>query len=330
MKVFVTGGSGLVGSHVVEELRARGWPVVALHRESSDTGFLRARGCSLVEGDVRNPTGSLARAMAGCDAVVHAAALVYPDAPRSLVREVNVTGSDRVLRAAARAGARRAVHLSSVAVYGDRPGRLDESTPLDWPLPSRDLYARSKREAEAAVGRVRREVGLEVTVLRPPALYGERDRLMVPMLARLLALPLVPLLGSGRNTVPVAYAGNVVGAVVACLEGRASRPVYNVTDDGPLTQRELLEGLARGLGRRPRFVPIPAALVEGASRIAGVLGAAVPGARDLPPERLGRLALGDDPYSGDLARKELAWTPRSSHPEALARTGAWFRERGWG
>ncbi len=329
MKVFLTGGSGLVGSHVAALLRARGDEVSALQRPGSDVAYLRSLGCRIVEGDVRECSKLLAPRMEGCDAVVHAAALIYAEMPWPRVRAVNVEGTGNVLRAARRAGVRRAVHVSSVAVYGNPPGPISEETPLDHPLGPADLYARSKREAEALAWELHEPGVFEVTVLRPPALYGERDRLFAPKLARMLRRPVVPLLGGGRNTVAVAYAGNVADAVVRALEGRGAGKAFNVTEDHPLTQRELLEGLARGLGLRPRFVTVPGGVVRFGAGVGDRLGIRIPGARDLSLGRVVRVALEDNPYPSERARRELGWDPPFEHAEALERTGAWLRERGF-
>lgn len=323
--VFLTGGSGLVGSHVAALLREAGVGVVALQRPASDTAFLRSLGCRIVAGDVTDAVAELASAAAGCRAAVHAAAVVYGEGPWEAVRAVNVTGTGNVLRASARAGAERAVHLSSVAVYGDAPGPLDESAPTGSASGPEGHYARSKREAEREARAAAAETGMPVTLLRPPAMYGERDRLFTPKLIRLASLPLIPLLGDGRNTLAVAWAGNVAGAVVLALEGRGEGGVFNVTDDGPTTQRLLMREIARGLARSPRFLPVPAGLIRLGARIGDRLGARVPGARDLSLSRVARLALEDNPYPSDRARETLGWVPRVEPDEALRRTVHWFR-----
>lgn len=172
MRVFLTGGTGLIGSHIAERLRARGDEVVALRREDSDTRFLEQHGCTVVRGDVRDPHDELAVHMAGCDALVHGS----ESWPR--VRAVNVEGTTHVLRAVSAAGVPAAVYLSSVAVYGRTWGPVDEDTPIDSPLRPGDLYARSKREAEAAAHREAKSTlgGVRLTILRLAAVYGERDR----------------------------------------------------------------------------------------------------------------------------------------------------------
>lgn len=325
MKVFITGATGLIGSHLAAELLAKGHEVVALVRASSDTAHLRDLGCDFAQGDVRDEPDRLAPLVAGCTHVVHGAALVYAGREWPRVRAVNVDGTRNVLRAAAEVGVRHAVHVSSVAVYGAAPGPVDESTPIDGGIPTDDLYARSKREAEEVARGIESRRGLPVTVVRPSAVYGERDRLMTPAVADIVRLPLVPLFGPGDNALPVVYAGNVAEAVRLVLEAEPGGATFDIGLDYPLTQRALFRLLAEGLGRRPRFVGIPGGLVSGGAKALSRLGLSTPGAKHLPLERVARLALGENPYPSRRIRSELAWTPSHHHEDALPRAGAWLR-----
>jgi nucleoside-diphosphate-sugar epimerase len=326
MRVFLTGGSGLIGSHLAAHLRGYGHEVVVLHRVGSATGFLAGVGCVLVEGDVTDPPGRLTELIQGCTHVVHAAALVYKGGSWADVRAVNVDGTTHVLEAAAAAGVRHAVHLSSVAVYGTVSGETDETSSTDSPVAPSNLYARSKREAERVARAVEAERALPVTVLRPSAVYGERDRLLAPRMARMIRLPVTPVLGSGRNTIAVVYAGNVAEAIRLVLEAERGATTYDVGFDSPLTQRMLLEGIARGLGGSPRLVAVPGSLVRVAADLLGALGVSAPGAQGLPLGRVARLAMGENPYSSRRIREELGWSPPHRHEEALVRTGRWLRE----
>ena len=169
MRVFLTGGTGLLGSHLAQELRAHGHEVVALHRKNADTVALEECECELVEGDIRDESSALAPLMAGCSHVVHGAALVYAGGAWPKIRSVNVDGTRNVLTAARLAGIGHAVHVSSVAVYGSAPGPVDESTPTDAILAPGDLYARSKREAEEVARGIEEKRGFPVTIVRPSA-----------------------------------------------------------------------------------------------------------------------------------------------------------------
>ena len=327
MRVFLTGGTGLLGSHLADELRSAAHDVVALHRSDADTLFLEERGCALAEGDVRDDPEVLAPLMSGCTHLVHGAALVYADDSWPKVRAVNVDGTRNVLTAAAHAGVELALHVSSVAVYGPVAGPVTEDTPLDADLPSTDLYARSKREAEEVARGIEDVQGLPVSLVRPSAVYGERDRLMAPTLAKLLRAPVVPLLGSGENTIPAVYAGNVAVALRLVLEACRGGTTYDVGLDRPLTQRALLERLCVGLGRRPKLVPIPAGLIRGGADVLDWLGVHAPGAKHLSLSRVAGLALGENPYPSRRIREELGWDPPHAHEDALVRTGRWIVDR---
>lgn len=328
--VFITGATGLLGSHVAERLRAEGRPVRALCRATSRKDHLRRIGALPVEGDVRDGEAELARAIGASPVVVHAAAAVYRDWPWPRLRALNVEGAQRVARAAVRAGARHFVHLSSVAVYGPADGPLDESSPLDAPLRPGDLYARSKREAEEATLAVGRQRALPITVLRPSVVYGERDRLFTPALGRVLRWPLIPVPGGGTAFLPVVYAGNVADCVGRLLEARTPDPkvaeVYNLASDDPLSTRALLEGLAQGMARRrPRFLPMPLGLATGLARAGEVLYGLAPGKGSGPPlRRAVRLASEGNPYRSERVRHTLGWEPPFSADEALTRTGRWL------
>ena len=330
VRVFLTGGTGLIGSHIAEQLRARGDEVVALSREDSDTRFLEQHGCSVVRGDVRDPHDQLAAHMTGCAALVHAAALVYVGESWPRVRAVNVDGTTNVLRAAAAVRVPEAVHLSSVAVYGRMWGTVDEDTPTDSPLRPGDLYARSKREAEGvAHSATKLSGGVRLTILRLAAVYGERDRLLVPRLVSLVRRPVVPVLGRGHNSLPVVYAGNAAAAVARCLDRPAERParIYDLGLDHRLTQEAFLLGMARALGTAPRLVHVPGGLVRGAAALGERLGLSAPGAADLSLSRLTRLVLDENPYPSRRIRRELDWKPPFGHDEGIGRTVAWLRER---
>src|SRR5437762_2722474 len=199
MTVLVTGGSGLVGSHVIEALRARGEPVRALVRPAS-RAVIERLGAEAVPGDVRDAAVWHA-AVQGVRGLVHAAALLQQRASWQEYEAVNVDGTRRAALAARTAGA-RLVHISSVAVYGGlanyRPEseRRTEDFPFQ-PIPEHDFYARSKRLAETVV-REAAEGGLTAVALRPNVIYGERDRLFTPRVIRVVRRGVMTLLTSRR------------------------------------------------------------------------------------------------------------------------------------
>jgi nucleoside-diphosphate-sugar epimerase len=322
MTVLVTGASGLVGSHVVEALVARGEAVRALVRPPSRAAVLRL-GAEAVVGDVTDPAVWQAAAR-GVRAIVHAAAIVQRRASWEQYVAVNVDGT-RLAVAAARAARARLVHISSVAVYGgsaaypSTPERRAEDFPFQ-PIPAPDFYARSKRMAEEVVREGATEGDLEVAALRPNVIYGERDRLFTPRVIGAVRLPFVPQIGPGTNRLSCVYAGNVAAAAVVALDAPLGGfRAYNVTSDGPpvLSQREFFVTFAAALGRRYRPIPIPTAF---AGLVIGLFTA----------RRLARAAVsfisGENPYADDRIRAELRWRPPTQASEAIGRTVAWFLE----
>lgn len=328
MHVFVTGGTGLVGSHVAEQLRARGHAVRALVRERSDTMHLTAIGAELVRGDMSTPHEMLVDAIRGCDAIVHAAALVGARTSRERYVAENVEGTRAILSAAYAAGVRRAVHVSSVAVYGTLDGVIGEERWREQEIAARAFYAWSKRAAEIEAWRHHDEGLLRVTTVRPALIYGERDRHVAVRLDRLSRLPLLPLVDGGRHVAPLVYAGNVARGIVAALErAEAIGRSYNLAQDNRIPLREFVRSWCSAAGRpAPAIVPLPGALLESASRAMDYLSARVPGV-DLPGlTRPARLLRADNPYDSTRARTDLGWgvVPVDA---AIRRTVAWLDAR---
>lgn len=333
MSVFLTGGTGLIGSHVAERLIRDGHQVRALVRPDGDAGFLRRLGAEIWPGDVTRPD-SLASALDGCEGLVHAAAIVVARASEEAYRRVNIGGTEAMLETAARAGVRRAVHVSSVAVYGGpralARGSIDETAPTDDPLPAGEYYARSKRESEAVAWRYAADSPVEVVVVRPDVVYGERDRAVIPRLVRYLDRSIAFTVGEGDRTLPVVYAGNVADGIARALVTRgAAGRAYNLANDFPVTQRRFFELVAAALGRRPHFVALPYRLADVAAALAEAI-ARIPGRGPAPAlnrRRVAFLGLGN-PFVSERARSELGWSPSVDHSEGVRRAVAWHRADG--
>lgn len=328
MRIFLTGGTGMLGSHVAERLRARGDQVVALVRPSSDTAHLDSIGCALVTGDLRDAPAPMAARMRGADAVIHAAAKVFQSGSRAEYLRVNVEGTERLLEAAGMI-APRFIQVSSVAVYAglsmERPLTEDRWTEAD---PDRQSpYAASKHLSERAVWRAHETGSVQVTTLRPSVVYGERDRSATPVMVRYASLPVVPLIDGGRTTLPVVYAGNVADGIVAALDRQTSvGRAYNLALDLPLTARQMVSLLGAGLQRSPRTVSVPGRPIGAVAAGIRALTRSVPGLPTLDAMRAIRSLTHDNPYDSHRARTELDWDPRVGHEEGVRRTLEWWKQ----
>jgi len=325
--VLVTGGAGLVGTHVLDALRARGErPRALVHAHAR--GGVEAFGAEAVVGDVTDAS-AWQRAADGVRAIIHAAARVASHESFEEFTRVNVGGTRLAIEAARRTGA-RLIHISTVAVYGRlavfQTGAQDitEDYPLQ-PLPVKDFYARSKRAAEQLVQDEAARGSLSAIAIRPNVIYGERDQLFTRRVIANLRRGVLPQIGPGTNHLSCVYAGNVASAILAALDAppRLGLRAYNVTRDAPplLTQREFLEAFAAALGVRPMRVRIPAALIRiGVAAWGSLLRVVLPGRYSALGNAAMSFILGENPYSVDRIRDELGWTPPFDTRAAIQRS----------
>ncbi len=329
MRIFLTGGTGLVGRHCAEGAMRAGMEVRALVRPTSSTEHLESLGCELVKGDITD-AASVSGLMDGCDAVIHCAAQLGGSATTWAAHEhTNREGTETVVDEALRSGVARFVHVSTVAVYGrpDLHSRrpIDESAPLGLPGERPSFYERSKRAAEKVVRLVSLD-RLSWTIVRPDIIVGEGDRMFTPRVLSYCRRRVIMVGGKGDVDLPIVYAGNVAAACLLCVEREEAKGrTYNVTDDGKLTVEELFE-LASG-ARRPLKVRVPLGIVGAAGRTLNVV-AAVPGLR-LPAGLSGRnlwYLSNSDPYSDQRIRAELGWKPATSTLDGWKKSLAWNLE----
>lgn len=310
-RALVTGATGMLGSHIVERLREDGWSVRALVRSRDRGAWLEGIGAELVDGHLEN-VDSLTAAASSCDAVFHAAAAIGPGGDWEEYRRGNVEGTRNVVEAASRAGA-RLVHVSSTAVYGDAryyDQPTDELAPLPE-LPAYDVYGRSKQEAEAVVLDAHRAGRSWGAVVRPPVMYGCRDRQFVPRVAPLLQRGLFPRIGGGRTTLALVHARHVAeGAILAATREATAGRVFLLANDFPVTVTDLIRSAEAGLGNRIYAPAVPMPIGRACfAALEGIL--TVTGRGDLARHATGTLAMltKDNPFTSDRARSELGWSP---------------------
>jgi nucleoside-diphosphate-sugar epimerase len=280
--IFITGATGLVGSHAVEQALARGHRVRALVRASSDPQLLEEWGVEKVLGDLED-RDALKRGVEGADWVFNCAAKVGDWGDLDDFRKLNVDALGLLLAAAAEARVERFVHISSLGVYEGRDHfGTDETTPPA--LDSLDAYTRSKTEAEAlalaylgdlapqpeTLERLphardvfaRRSVPdprLPVAVLRPGFIYGERDRTVLPKLLGRLQKGVFAYFGSGDQILNCIYVKNLVYAIfLAAEKPEAIGQVFNLTDGGRVSKKQFVGRAAELAGLKPprRHIPL--------------------------------------------------------------------------
>jgi len=250
------------------------------------------------------------------DVVIHCAARVHfmkDDPVRALseFRRVNVAGTETLIKAAAQAGVKRFIFLSSVKAQGEHsmPGQPFRET--DSPAPA-DPYGLSKLEAESAVRSVASAEGMEFVIIRPPLVYGPGVKAnflsMMKWLHRRVPLPL----GAIHNKRSLVAIDNLVDLIVTCMHHpAAANQVFLVSDGEDFSTTELLQRLGHSLGKPARLLPVPMSLFKA--------GATLVGKREVAQRLCGSLQV-DISKSWEL----LGWAPPVSADEAMRRTAEVF------
>jgi nucleoside-diphosphate-sugar epimerase len=314
MRLLVTGGSGFVGSAVLERFsRSASCSAVAAVRESSSKLPPRAIPFSI---SGLTPEQDWRAGLEGTDAVVHLAARVHvmhdtASDPLAAFRHANVEGTLHLARQAAAAGVKRFVFVSSIKVNGEQTLPGAPFRPDDAPAPV-DPYGVSKLEAEQGLRRLAIETGLEIVVIRPPLVYGPGVKAnflrMMTWLQRGYPLPL----GSIHNRRSLVALENLVDLIETCVHHpAAAQQTFLVSDGEDVSTTALLQRVAAALGRPARLLPVPAGLLRAAAKALGKAEVA---------QRLcGSLQV-------DIAQTQarLGWQPVVTLDEALAGTARHF------
>ena len=326
MDILVTGGNGLLGRHLIPQLQERGDAVRVLVLPGEDATWLEQRGVRVFRGDVRDKL-TLFPTVNHADAVLNLAGMMGVWRPMADYRAVNVTGTENVCHAALAAGVKRLVHISSWTVYGmDLGMAVSENAAL---APFREPYAVTKTEGDQVVQRMVREDGLPAVILRPGTFFGPGDQLHFGRMADRVRSGKGVVVGSGRNALPFVYVTDVVQGILLGLDSEgASGSVYNITNDAPITQGEMLQAIAEELGAAPPRVHIPYPLLYTAGYAAERAAQVTRAKRQPVVTRLGVKLFGtDNRHSIERARRELGFAPRVALRDGVRLAAAWYRQK---
>ena len=307
--IFLTGGTGFLGSHLADALVEAGHDVTASVRRTSDTRRIDRLAIEKVELDLAKG----AAAVRGYDVVVHSGALTRARNEAEFMA-VNATGTERLARAAGEAGVRRFVFISSLAARGPDGARGPVSP-----------YGRSKAVAEQALAAIGGP--MDIVVLRPGGVYGPRDRDLLPLFR--LAARGWAVIPRGANPVQPVHVSDVVSAVLASLTALVPEPLP-IAGAAASSWDEVASALIAAAERPGRVLRAPPAafltaglLSEFASRWTGTAPA-------MDRRRARDLSL--HAWTCDIgpSRRHLdPWRPRVEMEAGMAQTAAWYRREGW-
>ncbi len=334
MNVFVTGGTGFIGAHLVRALQDRGDRVTCLVRRPALVAQLEqfgwnTRDLRVVRGDL-DDADALRQGCRDADLVFHVAGkIVARDAADFMA--TNRDGTANVLEAAGERGVARFVLVSSLAAAGPTvPGRpIDEQRP---PAPVTD-YGRSKLAAEVLV----RAMAFPWTIVRPPVVYGEWDRgtLKIFQLAR---RRIIPVFGDGSQELSVIHAEDLARALIAAATSPATAGrVYFAAHPTITTARELALACSRAVAERdgdtaarpPRIVPVPGFVARGLLWTIGSVAHLAGRATLLSADKANEYLAPGWTCRADALVRDSDWRATIDLDSGLRRAAAWYREVGW-
>lgn len=325
MKAFVTGGTGFVGSHLIEELRSRGDDVRALVRSAAGVPGVESLGAQAVMGDL-DDEAALRDGCAGCDVVYHSAARVEIHGDEADFNRTTVDGTRRLAQAALDSGVKRFVQVSSCGIYHPqlfaKGAVLDERTPTPMP-PHWFPYGRAKLRAEEVV----REVcdgRMEWVIVRLGYLYGPRNRTMKTHVEPAMRDSTMTILGKGDNEMAFVYVTDVVRALA--LAGRvpeAAGRVLIAAGNEHVTQQQYFDAMADGFGMPRIRRHMPYAIAYFFSWLGEYLIRSGPRRNSV---RRASVALTGLPQRVDCRETQriLGWTPEVRFEEGMRRAFEWY------
>jgi len=323
-RVLVTGGTGFVGSHLIEALSARAVRIRALVRPTSDIAHLAGLGIELVEGRLDDPV-ALEKAVRDTAVVFHLAAATKARSEQEYSR-ANAEGTRTLVEAIlqAKPRPRRLIYLSSLAAAGPAgDGRPVELHDMPRPITA---YGRSKLAGEHICLAAARE--LEVVALRAPAVYGPRDRDLF-LYFRLAALGVLPVPTGPERLVQFIHVDDLAEALVRAATAPDASGVYHVAESQSYAESEVAAWIAKAVGRRVLTVRVPSWCVRAAAAASEFGAALIDRVTIFNREKARELLAPGWLCETEAAKRDLGFETRIPLPKGLAETAAWYREQRW-
>jgi nucleoside-diphosphate-sugar epimerase len=324
VRVLVTGGTGFVGSHLVAALLERGHSALCLVRDVEKAKRVLGEGrVELARGDLRDAE-ALRGVCADVDAVAHLAGLIAARS-RDEFFQVNAEGTRALGEAAVAAGnrMRRFVLVSSLTAAGPRARGAQLTADGAGPVSN---YGHSKRAGEDAL----RRLGLEWTILRPPAVYGPRD-LEFLRLFRMARFGLAPVFGDGAQELSLVYVADLAEAIATCLEVGAPGEVLYPAHEEVTTARELALAICTAAApeRTPHLVRVPTSALGPILALTGFAARVSGRATLLSSDKRAELLAEAWTCSPAPLTARTGWRARTPLRDGLLRTANWYRSAGW-
>ena len=323
--VLVTGANGYTGSHLARFLARRGFATRGMYWEPDGLPDYSHENLELLPGDLRD-RASLEKAIDGVETVYNVAALYRAtNVPNQVFWDVNAAGVRNMLELSAKAGVRRFVHCSTIGVHGHV---ADPPANEEAPIKPDDYYQYTKLKGEEIARDVGKELGLEVSIVRPAAIYGrcEKRFLMIP---RAIQKRTWVRFGDGKVLYHFVHIDDLCEAFLLCAErGKAVGETFIIADDHAITLNDIVSIVCSELGMEPPPWKLPLFVLLGASLV--VEYACRPLGIE-PPLHRRRASWFHATRSFDIgkARRLLGYEPKVAPEQGLREMVRSYREAGW-
>lgn len=315
-RILITGANGFVGRNLGKYLADQDMTVVMAVRQQTEPSQ-KAANIEIVQTGRSYGLADWPAILTGCDAVVHLAGRAHimadhSDDPLAEYRKINVALTEKLAEAAAAAGVKRFIYVSSIKVAAENSGgraiKEDDRPLLD------DPYSISKFEAENRVRAICGRTGMEYVIIRPPLVYGPGVKAnfarMIKIVAAKIPLPLAAI-NNARSMVGIT---NLLDFICCCLNHEnGGGHIFNVSDDDDISTTELITRLATALGVKPRLFRLPAPLLQALCLVTG------------QKKACSRLT---ESLQVDISKAKtlLGWLPPVTMAQELVTTIQWYRE----
>ena len=292
MKVLVTGAGGFIGTHLLKLIEK-----------------------TAVSVSLYNPGWEKKIAKYRPSFVVHLAGITHSKGSKEDIRKVNFGGTEALAKKAILTKVKKFIMVSSIQAVAEKT-KKGEKVNIDTYASPKNIYGKTKFEAEQLLRRLSLKSEMEVVIIRPPLVYGPKVKANFRNLFKLvdkeIPLPIAALDSNQRSFVSVS---NLVDLILLCLEHPgAANKTFHVSDDDDISTAELLRRMGKALGKPARNLPIPAPMLKAGLRLAG------------KGEWVDKL-FGDLRVDIEHTKKTLGWKPKVTMDEELERTAKWWRSQ---
>lgn len=328
MRLLVTGGTGFLGQHIIEDLKDKYEEIIFIGRNEDIGNKLNKDNVRFVKADMADLDSLDAPLFDNIDVVIHSAAMSSPWGNHDDFYQNNVIATKNLLYLCKDYNIKRFIHISTPSIYFN--GEDKENIKEDSKLPDNfvNAYASTKREAEILVSRYLTQYKIPFIILRPRGIFGERDTSIIPRILQLADKGKVPLIDFGKAKIDMTYVKNVVHAIDLSInaKGDVCNEFYNITNNEPMTVKSLMDLLFSLVNKDIRYKNISYKKLLFISSLLEKI-AKITGKEPLLTKYSVGLIAKTQTLSIDKAKEKLGYSPIYTIKEGIQRYSEWKKQQ---